>query len=154
MTLLPDPTKKTALVTGANGGLGSPVTLALLDAGFAVVGLARKIQQSDFSHPNFTALPASLDSFDAARKAVETILSRSGKIDVLAHLVGGFAGGQTVAETDDATFQRMFDINVNSALHILRAVIPPMRKARAGRIIVIPGRKWEPIVPRRPPSSR
>jgi NAD(P)-dependent dehydrogenase (short-subunit alcohol dehydrogenase family) len=134
---------KTALVTGANGGLGSPVTLALLDAGFAVVGLARKIQQSDFSHPNFTALPASLDSFDAARKAVETILSRSGKIDVLAHLVGGFAGGQTVAETDDATFQRMFDINVNSALHILRAVIPPMRKARAGRIIVIGSRAAE-----------
>jgi NAD(P)-dependent dehydrogenase (short-subunit alcohol dehydrogenase family) len=134
---------KTALVTGANGGLGSPVTLALLDAGFAVVGLARKIQQSDFSHPNFTALPASLDSFDAARKAVETILSRSGKIDVLAHLVGGFAGGQTVAETDDATFQRMFDINVNSALHILRAVIPPMRKAGAGRIIVIGSRAAE-----------
>jgi NAD(P)-dependent dehydrogenase (short-subunit alcohol dehydrogenase family) len=143
MTLLPDPTKKTALVTGASGGLGTSVTKALLDAGFAVVGLARKIQQSDFDHPNFTALPASLDSFEAAKNAVDSILARSAKIDVLVHTVGGFAGGQTVAETDDATFQRMFDINVNSALHILRAVIPPMRKAGSGRIIVIGSRAAE-----------
>jgi NAD(P)-dependent dehydrogenase (short-subunit alcohol dehydrogenase family) len=62
-------TGKTALVTGANGGLGTHVTKALLDAGFAVVGLAPKILASDFDHPDFTALPAALDSLDAAKKA-------------------------------------------------------------------------------------
>jgi NAD(P)-dependent dehydrogenase (short-subunit alcohol dehydrogenase family) len=134
---------KTALVTGANGGLGTHVTKALLDAGFAVVGLAPKIQQSDFDHPNFTALPASLDSLAAAKKAADTVIVRFGKMDVLAHLVGGFAGGQTVAETDDATFQRMFDMNVNSAFHILRAVLPQMRKAGGGRIIAIGSRAAE-----------
>jgi NAD(P)-dependent dehydrogenase (short-subunit alcohol dehydrogenase family) len=133
----------TALVTGANGGLGTHVTKALLDAGFAVVGLAPKIQQSDFDRPNFGALPASLDSLDAAKKATETVISRFGKIDVLAHLVGGFAGGQTVADTDDATFQRMFDMNLNSAFHIMRAVIPHMRKAGTGRIIAIGSRAAE-----------
>ncbi|MFZ1142590.1 MAG: SDR family NAD(P)-dependent oxidoreductase [Candidatus Sulfotelmatobacter sp.] len=136
-------TKKTALVTGANGGLGTHVTQALREAGFAVVGLAPKIQQSDFDHPNFTALAASLDSLAAANKAVDTIIARFGKIDVPAHLVGGFAGGQTVADTDDATFQRMFDMNLNSAFHILRAVIPHMRKAGAGRIIAIGSRAAE-----------
>ena len=134
---------RVALVTGANGGLGTYVTKALLDAGFAVVGLARKIQVSDFDHPHFTALPASLDSLDAAKKAVETILAHFGKIDVLAHLVGGFAGGSTVAETDDATFKRMFDMNLNNAFHILRAVLPHMRKAGAGRIIAIGSRAAE-----------
>ena len=134
---------KTALVTGANGGLGTHVTKALLDAGFAVVGLARKIQVSDFDHPHFTALPATLDSLDAAKKAVETIMAHFGKIDVLAHTVGGFAGGSTVADTDDATFQRMFDVNLNSTFHILRAVIPHMRKAGAGRIIAIGSRAAE-----------
>src|SRR6266576_413861 len=84
--------EKTALVTGASGGLGTYVTKALLDAGFAVVGLAPKIQQSDFDHPNFTALPAALDSLDAAKKATNAVIARFGKIDVLAHLVGGFAG--------------------------------------------------------------
>jgi NAD(P)-dependent dehydrogenase (short-subunit alcohol dehydrogenase family) len=135
--------EKLALVTGANGGLGTHVTKALLDAGFAVVGLAPKVQQSDFEHPNFTALPASLDTLAAAKKAADTVIARFGKIEVLAHLVGGFAGGQTVADTDDATLRRMFDMNLNSAFHILRAVIPHMRKAGAGRIIAIGSRAAE-----------
>jgi len=136
-------TTKTALVTGANGGLGIHVTQALLDAGFAVVGLAPKILQSDINHSNFTPLPAALDSLDAAKKAADSIISRFGKIDVLVHTVGGFAGGQTVADTDDATFQRMLDLNLNSAFHMLRAVIPHMRKAGAGCIIAIGSRAAE-----------
>jgi NAD(P)-dependent dehydrogenase (short-subunit alcohol dehydrogenase family) len=140
-------TGKITLVTGANGGLGTHVTKALLDANFTVVGLAPKIQQSDFDHPNFIALPATLNSLDEAKKAVEGMLTRCGKIDVLAHLVGGSTGGQTVAETDDSTWQRMFDANLNSAFHILRAVIPPMRKAGGGRIIAIGSRQAEEPAP-------
>ena len=136
-------TGKTALVTGASGGLGTHVTKALLDAGFEVVGVAPKIQQSDFEHPNFTALPASLDNLAAAKETADAVIASLGKIDVLAHLVGGFAGGQTVAETDDATFQRMFEMNVNSAFHILRAVLPVMRKAGGGRIVAIGSRAAE-----------
>ena len=136
-------TGKIALVTGANGGLGSHVTKALLDAGASVVGLAPRIQQSDFSHANFTALAAQISTLDDAKKAADTVISRFGRIDILAHLVGGFAGGKTVAETDDATFQRMFDMNLNSAFHILRVVIPLMRKAGAGRIIAIGSRAAE-----------
>ena len=132
-----------ALVTGANGGLGSHVTRALLDAGYAVIGLAPKIRAGDFDHPNFTALPASIDGLEAAQKAVETVGQHFGKIDLLAHLVGGFAVGSSVAETDDATFDRMFQMNVYSAFHILRAVIPIMRQAKTGRIIAIGSRAAE-----------
>ena len=134
---------KIALVTGANGGLGTHVTKALLDAGFTVVGLSPRIQQSDFAHPNFVALPAALNSLDAAKKAVDSVIARCGKIDVLAHLVGGFTGGQTVDAMDDTSWQRMFDANLNSAFHILRAVIPEMRKAGGGRIIAIGSRAAE-----------
>jgi NAD(P)-dependent dehydrogenase (short-subunit alcohol dehydrogenase family) len=134
---------KIALVTGANGGLGIHVTKALLDAGFTVVGLSPRIQQSDVNHPNFIALPSTLTSLDAAKKAVDGVIARSGKIDLLIHLVGGFAGGKTVAETDDATWQRMFDANLNSAFHVLRAVIPEMRKAGGGRIVAIGSRAAE-----------
>jgi len=136
-------TGKIALVTGANGGLGTQVTKALLDADAKVVGLAPKIRQSDFDHPNFTALPTALDSLDAARKAADTVVGRFGRIDLLAHLVGGFAGGQTIADTDDATFKSMFDLNLNAAFHMLRAVLPHMRKAGAGRIIAIGSRAAE-----------
>ena len=89
-------TGKIALVTGANGGLGTHVNKAFLYAGFTVVGLSPHIRQSDFDHPNFIALPATLDSLEAAKKAVASVIARSGRIDVLAHLVGGFTGGQSV----------------------------------------------------------
>jgi NAD(P)-dependent dehydrogenase (short-subunit alcohol dehydrogenase family) len=135
--------EKTALVTGADGGLGIHVTRALLDAGFLVAGLAPKIKQSDFERPGFTALPSRLDSLEAAKRSADAVITKFGKIDVLAHLVGGFAGGPSVAETDDATFRRMFEMNVDSAFHTLRAVMPHMQKAGNGRIIAIGSRAAE-----------
>ena len=71
------------------------------------------------------------------------MIEKFGKIDVLAHLVGGFAGGKTVAETEDVTFQRMFELNLNSAFHVVRAVVPHMRKTGSGRIIAIGSRAAE-----------
>jgi NAD(P)-dependent dehydrogenase (short-subunit alcohol dehydrogenase family) len=131
---------KIALVTGANGGLGTSVTQALLDAGATVVGLSRKIEQSEFSNPNFTALPGEISTASGAKAAMDTVVTRFGKLDILAHTVGGFAGGQSIAETDDDTFQRMFDVNLNSTFYILRAAIPVMRKSGNGRIVAIGSR--------------
>jgi NAD(P)-dependent dehydrogenase (short-subunit alcohol dehydrogenase family) len=136
-------TGKIALVIGANGGLGKHVTKALLDASFSVAGVAPHIQQSDFDHSRFVAVPGEITTLEAAKKVVSEVLERLGRIDVLAHLVGGFAGGQTVAQLDDSTWERMFDVNLNSAFHLLRAVIPHMRKAGSGRIVAIGSRSAE-----------
>ena len=131
---------KIALVTGANGGLGSFVTQALLDTGANVVGVSRKIQQSEFDSPLFTALPAEVSTAAGANSIVDTVVERFGRIDVVVHTVGGFAGGQSIAETDDATFQRMFDLNLNSTFYLIRALLPAMRKTGNGRIIAIGSR--------------
>ena len=131
---------KIVLITGANGGLGSYVTQAFLDAGASVVGVSRKIQQSDFNSPAFTALPAEISTPAGARSMVEGVVARFSRLDVVVHTVGGFAGGPSIAETDDATFQRMFDVNLNSTFYLLRAVLPAMRKTRNGRIIAIGSR--------------
>jgi NAD(P)-dependent dehydrogenase (short-subunit alcohol dehydrogenase family) len=131
---------KIALVTGADGGLGTFVTQALLDSGATVVGLSRKIQQSQFNHPNFTALPAEISTAAGAKSAVDELVSRFGRLDILAHTVGGFAGGQSITETDDATFQRMFDVNLCSTFYLLRAAVPVMRQAGNGRIVAIGSR--------------
>jgi NAD(P)-dependent dehydrogenase (short-subunit alcohol dehydrogenase family) len=131
---------KIALVTGANGGLGTHVTQALLDAGATVVGLSRKIEQSEFDSPNFTALPAEISTGKGAQTAIESLVSRFGRLDILVHTVGGFAGGQSIAETDDATFQRMFDVNLYATFYLLRAAVPVMRKTGNGRIVAIGSR--------------
>lgn len=133
-------TGKIVLVTGANGGLGTYVTQAFLRAGATVIGTSRKTQQSDFNDSNFTALPAEISSRESAKSLVDQVVARFGRMDVLAHTVGGFAGGQSVVETDDATFQRMLDLNLNSVFHILRAAVPTLRKTASGRIIAIGSR--------------
>src|SRR6516162_828878 len=94
---------KIALVTGATGGLGTFVTESFLAAGAKVIGVSRSIQAADFSHPEFVAVPVELASGDAARKLANEVVGRFGRIDALVHVMGGFAGGKSVAETDDAT---------------------------------------------------
>jgi NAD(P)-dependent dehydrogenase (short-subunit alcohol dehydrogenase family) len=134
---------KIALITGADGGLGTHVTRSLLDNGASVIGVSKNIQQSSFEEPSFIALPADLSSAQKTKTLVDGIAARFGRIDVLAHLVGGFAGGKTIAETDDASFQRMLDLNLNSAFYVLRAAIPHMRRTGSGRIIAIGSRAAE-----------
>jgi NAD(P)-dependent dehydrogenase (short-subunit alcohol dehydrogenase family) len=129
-------TGKTVLITGAKGGLGTFVTKAFLQAGAYVIGVSRSIADSDFEHESFRAIPAELSSLTGAQKVVEQAL----RIDVLIHLLGGFAGGQSVEQTEDATFDRMFDLNLRSAFHIVRAVLPGMRTRKAGRILAIGSR--------------
>lgn len=128
---------KVVLVTGANGGLGTAVVQAFLDVGAKVVGTSRKIQQSEFDTSNFTAVPGEVSNSEGCKALVDKVVASFGRIDVLAHTVGGFAGGKSLAETDDATFQRMMDLNLNATFYLLRAAIPVLRKAENGRIIAI-----------------
>ena len=127
---------KVVLVTGANGGLGRYVTQSFLDAGATVVGNSRKIQQSDFSGANFVALSAGISTREGAALLVDQAVARCGRLDVLVHTVGAFAGGQSVVDIDDVTFQRMLE-DLYSAFHILRAAIPALQKTGDGRIIAI-----------------
>lgn len=132
---------KVALITGARGGLGTAVTEAFLQAGANVIGVSRSIRAEDFPHPNFTAIAAELSSGDAARKTIEDAGARFGRIDALIHLMGGFAGGQSVADTDDATIEKMLDLNYRAAFYVLRAVIPRMRAQGGGRIVAVASRQ-------------
>lgn len=133
-------TARVVLITGADGGLGSHVTREFLQAGETVVGVSRKIKQSDFDSPTFTALPADMSTAADAKSLVDRVLTRFGRLDVVVHTVGGFAGGKSIAEMDDATFHGMLDVNLNSTFYFLRAVLPAMRKAANGRIIAIGSR--------------
>jgi NAD(P)-dependent dehydrogenase (short-subunit alcohol dehydrogenase family) len=132
---------RVVLIAGAKGGLGSSVTQAFLAAGAMVAGSSKTIRDSDFAHPRFAAIPADLTVAESARQLVDAAMHRFGKIDALVHVMGGFAGGQPIPETSDETWDMMMDLNLRAAFNILRAVIPPMRKARRGRIVAISSRQ-------------
>jgi NAD(P)-dependent dehydrogenase (short-subunit alcohol dehydrogenase family) len=131
---------KAVLITGAKGGLGNFVTKAFLDAGATVVGVSLKISASDFNHPRFIAAPATITSKRNADSLVADTLERLGKLDVLVHLIGGYAGGTSVEDTTDQTFEEMVDVNFRVAFHLIRAVLPAMRAQRSGRILAIGSR--------------
>jgi len=130
---------KVVLITGANGGLGTSVTEGFLNAGATVAGSSRKIAQDEFKSPNFHAFPAEISSLASAKTLADAVAQKLGRIDVLIHLIGAFAAG-SVADTDDATWSKMLDLNLNTTFHTLRAVLPYMRKAGGGRIIAIGSR--------------
>jgi NAD(P)-dependent dehydrogenase (short-subunit alcohol dehydrogenase family) len=102
-----------------------------------LVGAPRSSSQQDFPGPNFTAMDVDFTKAAVVDDAVQSVITRFGRLDVLVHLLGGFAGGQTVAETDDATWERMRDLNLTSAFHVLRAAVPHLRKSGRGRIVAI-----------------
>jgi NAD(P)-dependent dehydrogenase (short-subunit alcohol dehydrogenase family) len=128
---------KIVLITGANGGLGTSITKSFLSTGAAVTGVSNKITQADFPQPNFTAISADLTKAGAANDIVQSVIARHGHLDILIHVLGGFAGGKSIAETDDATWVQMQDLNLSSAFYVLRAAIPHLRKSGDGRIVAI-----------------
>src|SRR6202030_314347 len=73
----------------------------------------------------------------AVNSAIGSVVDRHRRLDVLVHVVGAFAGGKSVAETDDATWEQMRDLNLTAAFYVLRAAIPHLRKSGAGRIVAV-----------------
>jgi NAD(P)-dependent dehydrogenase (short-subunit alcohol dehydrogenase family) len=133
-------TDRVVLITGARGGVGTHVTKAFLEAGGRVVGSSRGIADSEFANPKFSGIPADLTSAADARKLADAVVERFGKLDVLVHVAGGFEGGSPIHETGDATWERMLDVNLRAAVHILSAVIPHMRHKKHGRIVAVASR--------------
>ncbi len=129
--------ERVVFITGAKGGLGSFVTQRFLATGATVIGTSRSISKKDFAETNFVPLPVDFTKSNAVQDAIESVVTRFGKLDVLVHVLGGFAGGQTIAETDDATWEQMRDLNLTAAFYVLRAAIPHLRKSGKGRIVAI-----------------
>jgi NAD(P)-dependent dehydrogenase (short-subunit alcohol dehydrogenase family) len=97
---------RVVFIAGAKGGLGCFITRRFLETGATVVGASRSISPQDFTGPNFTALAVDFTKAAAVNDAVQSVITPFGRLDVLVHLLGGFAGGQSVAETDDATWHK------------------------------------------------
>ena len=105
-----------------------------------MAGSSRSISDADFTHQRFTGIPADLTDSGAAGRLADTVAARFGHIDALIHVAGGFAGGVPLHDTDEATWDGMMNLNARAAFHILRAVIPHMRKAGRGRIVAVGSR--------------
>jgi NAD(P)-dependent dehydrogenase (short-subunit alcohol dehydrogenase family) len=138
---------RAAIVTGGAGALGQAVTLRLLADGGAVAvpWVVDKEREALTSRVPAAArdrlFEERCDVIDAAALAahVERVRTKYGRVDALVSLVGGFAGG-TLLETDRAAWDRMLALNLTSAYTAARAVLPGMRAAGAGRVVLVASR--------------
>jgi NAD(P)-dependent dehydrogenase (short-subunit alcohol dehydrogenase family) len=117
------------------------VVISLLAAGATLAAIDRTGAKAEDEAQTIRRFAANLTDPDEARRAIANVANKFGKIDILVHVMGGFAGGAPVAQTDDATWNKMMDMNLNAAFYVLRAVVPVMRAAGHGRIIAIGSRQ-------------
>jgi NAD(P)-dependent dehydrogenase (short-subunit alcohol dehydrogenase family) len=122
-----------ALVTGASSGIGKATSLALAQAGFEVIGTSRnssRVAERD----GVTFLDLDVASDESVSTAVEQVIERHGRLDVLVNNAGiGSAGA--AEESSVAQDRSVFDINVFGVIRMTKAVLPHMRAQGHGRII-------------------
>lgn len=122
--------KKIALVTGGSSGIGRCTAIALRDAGCAVYELSRR----DCPPGGVVHIGADVTDENAVTKAVEAILARSGRLDIVVNCAGfGISGAVEFTTLSDAKAQ--FDVNFFGMVNVNRAVLPVMRRQGGGRIV-------------------
>jgi len=127
---------KVVVVTGALGALGSVVAMEALARGARVASV-------DHAPAPLPATPNRLDlggvdltDATQARTAIDATISHFGRLDALINIAGGFVF-EKVADGDPKTWQRMYALNVTTALNASRAAIPHLSRSGAGRIVNI-----------------
>src|SRR5437763_11652120 len=124
-----------ALVTGASSGIGKAAALALVQAGFDVVGTSRNASRVT-PHRGVTFLDLDVTSGESVSTLVRGVIERFGRIDVLVNNAGTGAAG-AAEESSVAQDQRVFDINFFGLIRMTKAVLPHMRAQGRGRILNI-----------------
>ena len=126
--------RKVIVVTGALGALGRVVTDLALARGAKVASVDHAPTQVPATSDQLELGGVDLTDAAAAKKAVDHAAAHFGGLDALINIAGGFAF-ETVADGDPKTWQRMYALNVTTALNATRAAIPHLVASGVGRII-------------------
>ncbi|TDU82215.1 NAD(P)-dependent dehydrogenase (short-subunit alcohol dehydrogenase family) [Kribbella voronezhensis] len=134
---------RNALVTGATSNIGKAIATAFAAEGAHVIVAGRNKQRGDEvvgeirtagGRADFVAVD--LDGSKAAANALAEEATRllGGRIDILVNNAGAIDGTPT-AETDEETFDLVYQVNVKSPYFLMAAVAPAMARARGGAVI-------------------
>ena len=127
-------TRPVAIVTGASGGIGGATARALHAAGYRVFGTSRRAPAA--TSPGVEYLVCDVSSDESVHAAVGEVLQKAGRVDLLVNNAGvGLVAGAEESSLEQA--KSLFDVNVFGLIRMTNAVLPAMRKQRAGRIVNI-----------------
>jgi NAD(P)-dependent dehydrogenase (short-subunit alcohol dehydrogenase family) len=125
---------KVVIVTGAKGALGRVVADVAAARGALVAGIDHAPSQDPSTASRIEIGGVDLTDATQAKKAIDAVTAQFGRLDALINIAGGFAY-ETLAEGDPNTWQRMYALNVMTALNAARAAIPHLAASSAGRIV-------------------
>jgi NAD(P)-dependent dehydrogenase (short-subunit alcohol dehydrogenase family) len=125
---------KVIVVTGASGALGKVVAETALARGARVAGIDYAPAQIPASPTRLELGGVDLTEAAQAKAAIDAAASHFGGLDALINIAGGFAF-EMVADGDPNTWQRMYALNVTTALNASRAAIPRLVTSSAARIV-------------------
>jgi len=128
---------KTAIVTGAGSGIGKATALRLASEGARVIGSdisAERLAALVDENPGLeiSTVAGDVSSEETIAKLLE---AAGGRVDALANVAGIMDGFLPPAEVDDATWDRVFTVNVTAIMRLSRAVLPLMVEAGSGSIV-------------------
>lgn len=122
---------KVVLITGASSGIGKITAEFLTEKGFKVYGTSRSPKQNNFP---FKLIVLDVNNTDSIKKAVQLIIEKEGRLDVLVNNAGmGITG--PIEETPTIEMRNVFETNFFGAIEVMKAVLPQMRKQNSGLII-------------------
>lgn len=139
---------KTVVITGGTGGLGRSLAKRLLvqedvrlAVGYLLPEEASAFEDAlDFDEDRVMLRRVDAGNSGAVAAFVEEAAAGLGPIHGLAALVGGWAGGRDIEDTDDVRFERMMDLNLKSSFIAVRAAIPFLKQSEYGRIVLVGSR--------------
>jgi NAD(P)-dependent dehydrogenase (short-subunit alcohol dehydrogenase family) len=126
---------KVALVTGASSGIGQATAELLAKAGYTVYGTSRR--GGNAGEAAFTMLSLDVTSDASVEAAVQEIIRREGRIDLLVNNAGFGVAPAGAEESSIEQTKAIFDTNFFGIVRMTRAVLPHMRARGAGRILNI-----------------
>lgn len=126
---------KIALVTGASSGIGQATAERLAKAGYKVYGTSRR--GAPAGNRSFEMLKLDVTNDDSVTAAVNEVIGREGRIDLLVNNAGFSFGAAGAEESSIEQVKAIFDTNFYGIVRMTRAVLPYMRKQKSGRIINI-----------------
>lgn len=132
-----EPSRGTALVTGASSGIGRETALRLANEGYRVIASARRqerLVELSKKNSNITPKPVDLSDAEALERFCQEISSLSEPVSVLINDAGYSLRG-AVEDVSVPAIRRLFEVNLFALIRITQACLPGMRRLRKGMIV-------------------
>jgi NAD(P)-dependent dehydrogenase (short-subunit alcohol dehydrogenase family) len=132
------------VITGASGVLGGLAARTFAEKGASLALLSNDQDKldalaRDLHLPGERLLVHTADLLDEStvRDSAEAVSAKFGRVDALVHLVGGWTGGKTIAESDAHDFKFMLDQHAWTTIYLLRAFAPKLAVNGWGRVVSV-----------------